>query len=164
MNCISVLNSPVPQLQASKLLRSATLLCAVLQVFLFYLKMQGWRFDKANKTSCMLIWPLHTFQRRFCSSIMMLSWWVLISFFNLFPHSTLQSFVQTLWCRACSTESISDHCPCQHPRDWVGFRSAGRSLTADCGRDQQDAGTSQTTLWFFRYNLTYLEKMPVLQD
>lgn len=102
MNCISVLNSPVPQLQASKLLRSATLLCAVLQVFLFYLKMQGWRFDKANKTSCMLIWPLHTFQRRFCSSIMMLSWWVLISFLICF---------HTQHCRASYKPFDAGHVP-----------------------------------------------------
>lgn len=53
-------------------------------------------------------------------------------FLNLFPHSMLQSLVQTLWCRARSTESTSDcSCPCQHPRDRVGFHSAGsRSLTA----------------------------------
>lgn len=128
MNCISVPNSPIPQLQTSKLLRSATLLCAVLQLFLFYLRMQSWRFDKHMKLLVCLS-DLCTHSR---VGFEVLSWWVLVSYFNLFPHSMLQSLVQTLWCRACSTESTSDHsCPCQHPRDRVGFHRAGsRRLTA----------------------------------
>lgn len=128
MNCISVLNSPIPQLQTSKLLRSATLLCAVLQLFLFYLRMQSWRFDKHMKLLvCLSDLCTHS---RVGFEVYHDEFWYL--FLNLFPHSMLQSLVQTLWCRARSTESTSDcSCPCQHPRDRVGFHSAGsRSLTA----------------------------------